>query len=303
MKLIRFNHFRIAFLILFILPGIYLGGYCKDIIDREKPIIYVSIPPLAYFVNRIGGDDFDCRILIGPGQSPATYEATPKKLAELSEADVLFTIGVPFEKQLIKKVKATFQKLNIVNAQAGIELIHTSHRHDDADTDNKTEELDPHTWLDPILAKIIAKNIYDEIERIYPGNNNHLSNFNKLITDLEKLNEQISSQLLPLKGKTFYTFHPALGYFGRAYGLIQQSIEIDGKEPTARQMANLIEKAKAERARALFIQPQFSQKTAQFIAEAIGARLILVDPLAEDYLDNLKEIARQLVLAFEDSNE
>lgn len=303
MKRIRFGNFIRALLLVGILVGIYQEVNSNNNIDQDKPLIYVSIPPLAYFVDRIGGGDFDCRILIGPGQSPTTYEVTPKKLAELSEAEILFTIGVPFEKQLTKKVKAAFDDLNIVYTQTGLDLVHTFHHHGETDSKPETEELDPHTWLDPILAKTIAKNIYDEIERINPGHKNYLSNFNSLIADLDSLNKELSIRLLPLKGKTFYTFHPALGYFGRAYGLKQRSIEINGKEPTARQMADLVEKAKVEETRALFVQPQFSRKTAQSIANAIGARLILVDPLAEDYINNLREIARQLLLAFDIPNE
>ncbi len=271
----------------------------------KKTKIYVSVPPLAYFAERIGGDNFEIFAVIGPGQSPATFETTPKQFTEFSKAEIFFSAGVPFEKHLNKKLKAAFKNLNIVDTQKGIELQHLEHRHHHGDTENETEEetnsLDPHTWLDPSLAKIMAQNIYDGLIKIYPTDSLvYRNNLNSLFEDLEKIDSFIKQELKPYAGRQFYIFHPAFGYFAKAYNLKQMAIEIEGKEPTVRQLTNIIEKAKKDRVEIIFTQPQFSDKSARAIAESVGARVIPIDPLSKDFLNNLKEITKQLVMAFKE---
>ncbi len=272
----------------------------------QKPQIYVSVPPLAYFVERIGENNFEILTIIGPGQSPATLEITPKQLAEFSKAKIFFTAGVPFEKHLNKKLKDNFKNLNIIDTQKGIELHKIEHHHHENIEEDETVEtnnLDPHSWLDPTLAKIMAQNIYDELMRIYPTDSlGYQDNLNLLLEDLDKLDSYIKHELKPYAGRSFYTFHPAYGYFARVYGLKQIAIEIDGKEPSAKQLADIIKKAKKDKIEIIFTQPQFSDKSARAIAESVGAAVIPIDPLSKDYLNNLKEITKQMVLAFSGSD-
>ena len=266
----------------------------------KKPKIIVSIPPLTYFAKRIGGSDFEIETAIGPGQSPATYEVTPRQLAGFSDAAVFFRVGVPFEKQLVQKIAAAFGKLNIVDVQKGIKLQYQEHSHDHGETGGDSGDLDPHTWLDPSLAKIQAKNIFEELVRINPaGKNAYEKNFNSLSADLDSLKASIARRLSPYKGRSFYAFHPAFGYFGAAFGLKQVAVEIEGKEPSARYLSELIDRAKADRIKAIFVQPQFAQKSAQTIAAAIGAELIAIDPLASNYTENMENIAAKLLATFE----
>jgi len=274
----------------------------------KKPKIYVSVPPLAYFVEQIGGNSFEIVTVIKPGQSPATFETTPKQLAKFSEAKIFFTAGVPFEKHLIKKLKTSFENLNIINTQTGIKLHHLEHQHHYGDTENNEEtdeksNLDPHTWLDPSLSKIMAKNIYDGLIRYYPADSlQYQQNLKMLLAGLDNIDSDIKHKLEPYKNRPFYCFHPAFGYFARAYNLKQIAIEVDGKEPSARQLANIIKNAKntqKDKVKIIFTQPQFSDKSARAIAESVGAIVFPIDPLSKDYLNNLKEITGQLVLAFE----
>lgn len=271
-----------------------------------KSNIYVSIPPLAYFVERVGGNDFKVVTVIGPGQSPATFETTPKQLARFSEARIFFVAGVPFEKQLNKKLKAAFEDLNIVDTQKGIKFHQLDHHHHgDIEHDNAEEEnsLDPHTWLDPSLAKIIAQNIFDGLVKISPADSSlYRKNLNMLFEELDKIDSLIMQKLQPYAGHSFYTFHPAFGYLARAYNLKQKAIEVEGKEPSTRQLTNIITKAKKDGVKIIFTQPQFSDKSARAIAESVNARVIPIDPLSKDYINNLKIISDNLVLGFEGIN-
>ena len=156
-------------------------------------------------------------------------------------------------------------------------------------------DMDQHTWLDPQLAKIQARTIADTLIRIDPSHKDQYEkNLKDFQADLDAIHEQLKKALAPVKGKSFFVFHPAYGYFGDAYGLKQIPVQIGGKEPTARQLARLIELAKEDGVRVIFVQPQFSKKTAEALAKAIGGAVVPLDDLAPDYLKNLQEMAAKL---------
>lgn len=283
--------------------------------------VFVSILPQEYFVERIGGTRVRVQALVVPGQSPATYFPTQKQMAALSQADIFFRIGVPFENALIPKIEKTMDQLIIVDTRKGItlrkmEMEHiedgtdTDHDHDtdtDAEPEQETEGDheetahnhadgdDPHIWLDPRLVILQARTITDALIAADPdAKSYYLSNYDSFVKDLEALHTRLASVLHQVKGKTLLVFHPTFGYFADAYGLEQIAIEISGKEPTARQLAHLIEKVKKFEVKVIFVQPQFSQKSAAAIAEAIGGTVVALDPLSRDYIRNLEEIARKI---------
>ena len=95
-----------------------------------------------------------------------------------------------------------------------------------------------------------------------------------------------------MKGKPFFVFHPSFGYFADDYGLEQIAVETGGSEPSARQLARLIDQARSSDVRVIFVQPQFSRKSAETVAAEIGGAVIPIDPLARDYIENLEQMAR-----------
>ena len=253
---------------------------------QDKPAgkvkAFVSILPVAYFVERVGGPNVEVSVLVGPGQDPHTFDPTPKLMTKLANAQVLFKMGFPFEETLIKKVGSTFKNVEVVDLQQGIKLRamteeeteaeEAEHGHGKAERtwhSHEAGEMDQHTWLDPQLAKIQAKTIADTLIRIDPSHKDQYEkNLKDFQTDLDAIHEQLKKALAPVKGKSFFVFHPAYGYFGDAYGLKQVPVQIGGKEPTARQLARLIELAKEDGVRVIFVQPQFSKKTAEALAKS-----------------------------------
>jgi zinc transport system substrate-binding protein len=269
--------------------------------------VCVSILPQAYLAERIGGQYVQVECLVGPGQSPHTYEPTPLQMAALAEARAFFRIGISFEEPLLRKIAVSGKDLNVVDTREGIKLRYFSsehsHGHENAQpggvggaVDTTNEGLaDPHVWLDPLLAKILAENICHELQRLDSLHAaQYAENLAKLEDDLDKLHEKISALLAPFAGREFFVFHPTFGYFGDRYGLSQVAVETEGKEPTARQLVGLIEKARRDNIKAIFVQPQFSRKSAAAIARAVGAKIIEIDPLAYNYLENLEKMAREL---------
>lgn len=261
--------------------------------------ITVSIPPQEYFVKRIGGDRVRVETLVQPGYSPATYAPTPLQMAKIAASTLYFRIGVPFENILIPKLTRSAPELVIIDQREGIDMIEMdkSHAEDDG---HDHGDLDPHTWLDPMLALAQAQIIRDALARFDPaGAPEYEGNFNTLAGDLKKLDTELRQTLTPFAGGSIYVFHPAYGYFCRTYGLIQKAIKPAGKEPGAKYLARLIEQAKNDNVRVIFIQPQFSDKAARTLAKSIGGSVVALDPLAEDYLANMRAIAAVLAQTFE----
>ena len=306
-SLMRKCHFIIMLLLISFSIGLHVnaadssGGKIKS---------FVSILPIAYFVERVGGPNVEVSVLVGPGQDPHTFEPTPRLVVKLANSRVLFKIGFPFEETIIKKIASTFKNLEVVDLQQGIKVRtfaeeefeaeeakhgngHRKSEHHEHSSD--PGEIDQHTWLDPQLAKIQARTIADTLIRIDYGHKDlYEKNLKEFQADLDALHEQLTKALAPVKGKSFFVFHPAYGYLGDAYGLKQIPVQIGGKEPTARQLARLVELAKEDEVRVIFVQPQFSKKSASALAEAIGGAVVPLDDLAPDYLKNLREMAAKL---------
>jgi zinc transport system substrate-binding protein len=265
--------------------------------DRIK--VFVSILPQVSFAERVGGERVDVSVMVGPGQSPATYEPRPKQMAELNKARLYFRIGVPFENVWMERISKANSNMKIIDTRRGIELLSMKahHRHEDeAYHHHGTGMKDPHIWLSPRLVKIQAQNMCAAlIAEDFAHRSYYESNLRAFQADLDKLDGEISEILKPIKTRKFILFHPALGYFAREYALEEIPIERQGKEPSAKILANLIERAKEEGIKVVFVQQQFGHASAEIIARAIGGKVAYIDPLAKDYLENMRKIAETLV--------
>lgn len=289
---------QLVFVLTIITCLAWLFGVHEAAAVKPAPLqVTVSILPQEYFVKRIGGQRVQVTTLVQPGNSPATYAPTPKQMASIASAHIYFRIGVPFENSLYPKLKRSLPDLMIIDLQEGIKLMPMEEGPDDIHDHH--EDLDPHTWLDPNLALHQSLLIRDALIRFDPaGETKYRNNFAALERDLEQLDKELQGSLLPLAGKTIYVFHPAYGYFCRAYGLHQKAVHPEGKNPGAKYLARLIEQAKKDNVKAIFVQPQFSTKAARTLARSIGGSVITLDPLALNYLDNMRSISKQLVRSY-----
>lgn len=285
------------------LPESGMNG--EDIAGRTAPLVSVcvSIPPQAFAVERIGGERVEIEVLVGPGQSPATYDPTPAQMVALDRADLYFRIGVAFENALMVRIERTMPDLQIVDLREGITLLRLpDHQHGGGGHDNCAHgAMDPHTWLNPGLMAVQARTIADSLTRHDPeGADIYAVNLSLLEADLERVDEEIGEILAPVRGGQMFVFHPAFGYFAEAYGLEQVAIEIEGKEPSSQQLGSIIAQGREQRVKAIFVQPEFSTAAATAVAREVGAEVVSIDPLARDYLHNLTEMARKVREALED---
>lgn len=260
---------------------------------EQKMKVFVSILPQAYFAERVGGDRVDVSVMVGPGQSPHTYEPGPKQMYELSQARLYFRIGVDFEKVWMERISKINPNMKVVDTRRGIQLLPMKIHHDHGPYRPHGQGLkDPHIWLSLRLVKIQAETIYEALATEDPAHRAYyLENLKALDGDLDKLDGEIVHSLKDGKTRKFMVFHPAWGYFARDYGLEQIPIEMEGKEPTAKDLIRIIEEAKEEGIGIIFVQKQFSKTSAETVARAIGGKVVHIDPLARDYLKNMKAIA------------
>ncbi|MCP4409538.1 MAG: zinc ABC transporter solute-binding protein [Gammaproteobacteria bacterium] len=263
-----------------------------------KLSVFVSILPQKYFVEQVGGDHVMVSVMVNPGHGPATYEPTPRQLVKLGEARLYFKIGMPFERSWLRQIESTHSHLGIIDTRRGINMRSMDRHHHGGSMRRVAYEKDPHSWTNPKLVIIQAANIRDGLITVDPlHRSDYESNYRRFTQRLEDLDQQIRQHLKGLSNRKFLVFHPSWGYYADRYGLRQLIIEVEGKEPGARQLAEIIAVAKREGIKIVFIQSQFSRHIAQAVAKAIGATVVALDPLAENYIENLTHVTKLLAEA------
>ncbi len=284
------------------------GGVATEPPNNGRLPVVAGVPPLAYLAEQIGAERVKVDVLVQPGQDPHTFEPTPQQIVALGRAALFFKIDMPFETVLLEKVREGNQRLQIVDATRGIQK-----RPMDApccaeagggrhDRETEQGEPDPHVWLSPSLVKIQAENIAAALAQADPPHQpDYQRNLETLLGRLDGLHRRIQRMLAPYRGRSFYVFHPGFGYFADAYGLKQEAVEAGGHSPTPPQLRGLIERARAEGAKTIFVQPQYDPQSAQVVAEAIGGRVVVINGLAKDVLADIEDIAAKVAAALKES--
>ncbi len=263
--------------------------------DDGRLRVAVSVPPQGYFVQRIGGDHVKVEVMIPPGYSHADYPLTPRQVAALSRARLYIAVGHPafeFERVQLKAVLRDLPRLQVVDMSRGMRLIAGKV---EGDEDAGEAGGDPHVWVAPETVAVAARNVAAALIGIDPAHaGEYRANLAAFEADVARLDREIRARLAGTRGDRFMVYHPTWGYFAREYGLEQVAIEAEGKEPSAQRLIGLIDRARRERVKVVFVQAGFPRKSAQVIAEAVGGRVLVADPQDPDWLGNLRRVAREL---------
>jgi zinc transport system substrate-binding protein len=256
----------------------------------EKIKVIASIAPIADFVKQVGGERVDVKLLLPPGASPHIFEPTPKTMKDISDARVFVKIGAGLEFWAEKLIKASGNKrLIIVDSSSGIPLIRESHS-------NSPAGIDPHIWLDPVIASSIVTKIEKAlIEADTQGAEFYKQNASMYKKKLLQFNNDISAKVKTFRIKEYVTFHPAWNYFSKRYGLRVVGVieESPGKEPSPKHLEKIIREINRIGSRVVFVEPQFNPKIAEVIAKESHARVLSLDPIGgqkgrETYIDMMK---------------
>ncbi|NLN59298.1 MAG: zinc ABC transporter solute-binding protein [Deltaproteobacteria bacterium] len=257
----------------------------KSSMADDRIIVSVTILPQAYFVERIGGDRVDIRVMVPPGASPETFDPTPLQLLNLSRSELYFKIGSPN-----LEVEIRFQRF-LQDHGKHISVV-------DMSTGVKTLKEDPHIWLSPAVVKAAASNIYRALSSADPANTPYYrENLRSFLTDIDALDRRIKQKLMKKNGYVFMVYHSAWGYFAREYGIRQLAIEEEGRPLNISRIRAMISLARKKGIKTIFIQKGFDEKGASAIAREIGAKVVKVNPLERDWLKNLDDFSAILKVA------
>ena len=258
--------------------------------------VVTSVLPHAWLVRQIGGEHVKVLTLVGPGESPATYQPTDRQVSDVMRSKTWFRTGVPFENGSWKSA-LTGSSVAVVDLRKGIPVRHIgAYRHGDH---VHHEGEDPHNWLSTSNLTLQAAVIAAELARLDPDHEaDYGRNMNATLEVLRVLAEDLSRILGPIGNRRVYVFHPSWGYFLDAVGMTQVAIELEGKEPSEAEITKLVKAAREDGVRVIFVQPQIAGQTADAIARAIGAEVRRIDPLAEDVPANLRKVAKEIAAAY-----
>jgi zinc transport system substrate-binding protein len=289
----------IIILALFAINAYALEG--KKAAGLKKPVISVSILPQKYFIEQIADDFFDINVILPPGSSPEDFEPTPKQIMGVSNSKIYFYIGhLGFEKSWLNKLAEIAPTVSYVSCSKKIDLLRDGCEHDSGEPIPEAQHAgtDPHIWTSPENVKVISRTICNQLTAAYPEQKkNFENNLKAFISRIDTLDNSIRLAFSDSINRSFMIFHPALAYFARDYHLVQHSIEFDGKSPSTAHMKKMIDIARAEKINTIFIQSQFEIAKAEAIAKEIGANIVPVDNLAENWLAEMYSLAKKMKVA------
>lgn len=259
----------------------------------DSNVLVVSIQPLKYLVDSIVGDDFVVEVLVPPGSGPETYEPTPAQIKTAETAKLLFFTGlIDFETSLLLRFD---DRERFVNLGAGIDVIEGTCSHGHESGHGHSHGIDPHIWMSPRELLRMAETAYSRINELYPDSVSYTANYKGLRERLEILDREAGARIEASGRRSFVIFHPGLTYYARDYGLRQITLEQDGKEPSARQLQQVVDVARADNITKVFYQSEFPRNVVEVAAAEIGAEPVEIDILGYDVVENILKITDLIV--------
>lgn len=266
---------------------------CSPQPASQEKTLYVSILPIRSLVKEIVGEDFRIEVLVPPGASPETFEPTPRQFIGLNEAQLVFNVGLlEFETALLDKIE---DRTKIVDLSRGIVRIEGSRAHAGRNGSDHAHGVDPHVWTSPRALQRMAENAYEAIHARWPDSAKYTANHARLQEELRQLDLRTAEKIARSGIRYFIIYHPALTYYARDYGLRQEAVEADGKEPSAKRLTALIRQARKDGIGRILYQNQFPVSVVETIARDIGAECAEIDPLREDAIANIDSITDLIV--------
>jgi zinc transport system substrate-binding protein len=261
----------------------------QTVADTKKPIkVLASFFPVYEFVKEIEGNKVEANTLIPIGLEPHDYEPTIQLIQQAESADIVFLNGLNFETSWINRINND----KMVDTSKDLNF-----------SKGNMTTVNPHIWLDPILAKHQVKNIKDALIKADPANKKYYernaANFTRTLDSLDAL---IRSTLEKCEKKDFITFHDAFSYFANRYGLNQHSIT--GVAPEGeilpQRISEVINTARNLGINVIYSEELVDPRFAEVIAQEIpGGRVVILSPIEGvgkeeqnagiGYIDKMKE--------------
>jgi len=264
--------------------------------QADQLAVTVSVLPQAFFVRKIAGDLVSVQAIVGTGDDPHTYEPTAEQMRVLTKSRLYFSIGVEFEDAWLPRFGAANPTMTIVDSAAGVQRTPVSIIFGGTPEEG---ELDPHIWFSPERVKLVSRNIAQALESADPANKNvYRANLEAWLNEVDAVDVDVRAALAGISRRTFLVIHPAWSYFAQEYELEMLSVETHGQEPGPEELGAVLQLARENAVDTVFVQKGISQKLAQSIADQLGgARVVELDPMAENWSEAMLFLAAQLAEA------
>ncbi len=266
----------ITIVVLILIVGVFIIKNSQTQIGQSSKLqVTASFYPMYYFSSVIGGDKATVKNITPAGAEPHDYDPSTRDIANIQNSKLLVLNGGKLE-AWGNKIKDNLQGTNTVIVTAGEGLT----------TKTVTEAgkaiIDPHIWLDPILAKQEVAKINQGFDKVDPANSSYYDdNAKKLDAHLDQLDATYKQGLRSCQSKDIVTSHAAFGYLGTQYGLTQ--VPISGlspdAEPSNQQLAEVTNFAKQHNVKYIFFESLVSPKLSDTIANEVGAKTLVLDPI------------------------
>ena len=263
-----------------------------DVADSGNKIITVSIAPFKYFVEEIAGNDFTVNIMVPAGADPHTYEPFPGQISKLRKSVAYISNGyLGFEMNWLDRFYETNRTMKKLSLADGINPIVSSSQH----KGGHIEGADPHYWVSARCALIMASSVKELLNELNPSQKvKYEANYQALISKIQEVDRKARELFSDIPNRCFMIYHPNLAYVARDYGLEEIPVEFEGKEPSPSRMKELIDRARKENIKTIFVQREYDTKNAKAIAGEIGAEITLIDPLSENWQKSTTDIINAL---------
>lgn len=256
--------------------------------DPGERTITVSIAPFKYFIKEIAGGDFKVNIMVPAGADPHVYEPFPEQINQLRKSVAYISNGyLGFEMNWLDRFYETNKTMKRLSLGDKIDPLVSEHPHEGT----HVEGADPHYWVSPKCAMIMATSVKDFLIGVNPSQKEkYEANYQILILKIKEVGKKAQALFSGVQKRSFMIYHPNLGYIARDYGLEEISVEYEGKEPPPSRLKELIDHARIDKLKTIFVQKEYDTKNAKAIAAEIGAQVRIIDPLSEDWEKATTEI-------------
>ena len=263
-------------LIMLFLVSCNSGNY-----SGKKDVITVSVSPFSYFAKAISGSDYDINVMVPASADPHIYEPVPGQIAALGSSVAYISDGyLGFEMTWLDRFYETNKTMKRLSLGDKIDPLISGHHHQG----DHVEGADPHYWISPKCAMIMAPSVRELLCELNPlQKHKYEANYQRLVIKIQELDKKARELFSGVQNRSFMIYHPNLGYLARDYGLEEIPVEYEGKEPPPSRMKELIDRARKDRLKTVFVQREYDTKNAKAIAGEIGGEIRIIDPLSEDW--------------------
>ncbi|MEW5562180.1 zinc ABC transporter substrate-binding protein ZnuA [Enterobacter asburiae] len=274
----------------------FSAAFFSTTMTQANAAVVASLKPLGFIASAIADGVTPTEVLLPDGASEHDYALRPSDAKRLRNADLVVWIGPEMEAFMDKTATAFPESKKVtISMLPGVKPLlikgadddEHDHDHDHGtaekgDEDHHHGEYNMHLWLSPEIARLSAVAIHDKLVELMPQSRAKLdANLKDFEAQLAATDKQVGNELAPLKGKGYFVFHDAYGYFEKHYGMTSLGHFTVNPEiqPGAQRLHEIRTQLVEQKAACVFAEPQFRPAVVEAVARGTTVRMGTLDPL------------------------